>query len=218
MNLIRDCLIDKYADFSGRAGRKEYWSFQILTQVIFLSLIIGQSNQANFKTLNGFLIVVFILIIIVPTLTVTVRRLHDTNRSGWWMLVVLFLYVPIGIIFMCLKGTSGANRYGKVVGTLETGGFEPNLRQKVEPSPRQKTQNKALIEIVRLAKNGDPTAKEFLQTYYSPVVNEGDKDRPVTNPPPKPVRKKSWAESPAKGAGPLWVIAFIIVALLFAAW
>jgi uncharacterized membrane protein YhaH (DUF805 family) len=96
--------LKKYATFSGRASRKEYWLFALSNWVIFfvLSLVIPILGS------------VYFLGILLPYWAVWVRRLHDTNRSGWW---VLFSLIPlvgtIGMtVMMCNKGTEGDNDYG----------------------------------------------------------------------------------------------------------
>ena len=81
----------KYADFSGRATRREYWSFSLIS--LWLA-----------ATSGGLLI----LIILIPWLAVSVRRMHDINRSGWWILVP---WVPI--FFQFKKSDPGVNEYGE---------------------------------------------------------------------------------------------------------
>ena len=96
----------KYADFSGRASRKEYWLFFLGQSVIGIVLAL--------VLLFPVLYFMFLLGTIVPALAVLVRRLHDTNRSGWWLFIT---FVPVvgGIamfVFLVLEGTSGDNDYG----------------------------------------------------------------------------------------------------------
>ena len=107
----------KYADFSGRARRWEYWLFHLIEVVvlyvsIFFDKLIGLYGVVGEV---GPLSALFCLAVLVPHLAVAVRRLHDTDRSGWWLLII---FVPvIGVIWLffiyCLKGTSGANRFGR---------------------------------------------------------------------------------------------------------
>ena len=107
----------KYAQFSGRATRTEYWTFNLfvlcglLVWALLDSTIGTWDGEENIGLLSG----LFGLISLVPPLSVLVRRFHDRDMSGWW---VLLSFVPlIGIIFIvaatCLEGTSGDNQFGK---------------------------------------------------------------------------------------------------------
>jgi uncharacterized membrane protein YhaH (DUF805 family) len=93
-----------YATFQGRARRADFWWFVLfyIVAVIVLSMI-GQAIGGPAQ----FLVVLFYLAVIVPYIAAGVRRMHDTNRSGWWLLV------PIAnIIFAASPGTVGDNRFG----------------------------------------------------------------------------------------------------------
>ena len=107
----------RYADFSGRSRRKEYWMFVlgIFIAVIVLSIIekiLGLSGMI--ADAYGPLTALFFLAIIVPGIAVQVRRFHDQDKSGWFVLIGLipFLGGLIVLVFMCLEGTRGANRFG----------------------------------------------------------------------------------------------------------
>ena len=104
----------KYAQFSGRSRRKEYWMFTLFNILASVSLgivdgILGLGDM-GFGLLSG----IYSLAVIVPSLAVSIRRLHDTGRSGWWLLIAL---VPILgaialLVFMVQDGEPGPNRYG----------------------------------------------------------------------------------------------------------
>lgn len=111
----------RYAEFSGRSRRKEYWMFYLLVVIVYvvLSLILrmgaptidpvtGQVSGGGAMATIGFgLLAVFWLGTIIPALAVSIRRMHDQDRSGWWILV------PIAnIIFLFIDGTPGPNRFG----------------------------------------------------------------------------------------------------------
>lgn len=103
-----------YAGFSGRASRTEFWQFvAALAGMLFvLGLILGPPQGRSIWPI--FLIVLVGLVHLVPGLAVTVRRLHDANRTGWWALLNL---IPFGgwivlLGFGVLPGTPGPNRYG----------------------------------------------------------------------------------------------------------
>lgn len=105
----------KYATFSGRSRRKEYWLFVLLVFVVSLILsaidaAIGTSSSAGTGLLSG----IFSLAVLIPSLAVLVRRLHDTDRSGWWALLLLLPIIGglILLIFALLDSTPGQNRFG----------------------------------------------------------------------------------------------------------
>ncbi|MDO8617890.1 MAG: DUF805 domain-containing protein [Candidatus Uhrbacteria bacterium] len=101
----------KYAVVDGRAQRAEYWYFYLFSAIGVFTTVIASSFISEYLNI---LIWLYYLAIFIPSITLTVRRLHDTNRSGWWY---FFGLVPIvgGIvlfIFMVLDSEPGENRYG----------------------------------------------------------------------------------------------------------
>ncbi len=107
---IRTCL-NKYTEFQGRAQRSEYWWFALfglLLQVAgtVIDLVIGSEA--------GMVALVAGLVILLPSISVMVRRLHDQDRTGWWglLLLVPFIGSIILIVLMILEGTKGPNRFG----------------------------------------------------------------------------------------------------------
>ncbi|MDC9587953.1 DUF805 domain-containing protein [Xenorhabdus sp. XENO-10] len=100
-----------YAEFSGRARRKEYWMFSLFHIIIVVALAV--LGSAISETASVLLLGVYILVTFIPIFAVTVRRLHDTNHSGWWLLISLIPFVSIILfIFYCTRGTTGDNDYG----------------------------------------------------------------------------------------------------------
>ena len=99
-----------YANFNGRASRPEYWWFSVFVAIIQAALFVV---FVSLQEVGAALLGIWSLAIILPALAVTVRRLHDTDRSGWWFLIQV---IPFGglvlLVFMVLSGTSGTNRYG----------------------------------------------------------------------------------------------------------
>src|SRR4051794_12279523 len=84
--------LQKYADFTGRAPRAEYWWFTLAVVIMFVVLSIIESIAGLNKMVLGVygpLTVLLWLGVLVPSFSVGVRRLHDTNRSGWWLLLVV---------------------------------------------------------------------------------------------------------------------------------
>lgn len=106
----------KYADFSGRARRKEYWMFYLFYILAFvvLGFIDGLIGTFNIESGIGILTGIFAIATILPALAIAARRLHDTNRSGWWQLIIIIpLIGPIVLlVFLVLKGNENENRFG----------------------------------------------------------------------------------------------------------
>jgi len=104
-------VLRKYAVFAGRAQRKEYWMF-VLTSVVVV-LVLGFVNVAIGADVPA-LPLFYTLAVVLPGLAVTVRRLHDIDRDGWWLLT--FLVPIVGTIvflrFMATPGRETANRFG----------------------------------------------------------------------------------------------------------
>lgn len=101
-------VLKKYAVISGRARRQEYWMFFLFNMIIAfvlgfiegLTKVAGGSETSIFAT-------IYQLAVLIPSIAVGVRRMHDTNRSGWWLLL------PIAnLVFLCSNGDAGDNRYG----------------------------------------------------------------------------------------------------------
>lgn len=108
--------LKNYADFSGRARRKEFWLFVVLIFILqfattFGDLALGTYNK-DYEI--GLLTGLLSLFMFIPSLSVQVRRLHDTDRSGWWILIIFIpiLGALVLLIFSCLNGTEGENRFG----------------------------------------------------------------------------------------------------------
>jgi uncharacterized membrane protein YhaH (DUF805 family) len=110
----------RYFDFSGRSRRKEYWMFTLLMVIVYIVLAVLMGGMGSIDGpeaglgLGGIALVIFVLASFIPALAVQVRRFHDQEKSGW---LVLLGFIPIvgGIIvlvFMCLEGTTGENRFG----------------------------------------------------------------------------------------------------------
>ena len=102
--------LKKYADFSGRARRTEYWLFVLFSMVIAMLLAVVDFVLGS----PGIIGMLFALAILIPSIAVGVRRLHDTDRSGWWLLIA---FIPIIgtialLVFLLLDSNPGENRFG----------------------------------------------------------------------------------------------------------
>ena len=88
--------LKKYLTFSGRASRKEYWSFYLLTLVLLI-LTLGLAS----------------FVLFIPAITVMTRRLHDTGHSGWMQLIMLIPFGSLYLLYLtCKSGDKGENSYG----------------------------------------------------------------------------------------------------------
>ena len=103
-------VLEKYADFTGRARRSEYWWFTLanIIAVFVLAILIAVAD------IFWVLYVIYGLALIIPSIAVTIRRLHDTDKSGWWILIALVPFVGgiILLVFMCIDSTRGTNQWG----------------------------------------------------------------------------------------------------------
>lgn len=110
----------RYADFQGRSRRSEYWLFVLFYIVVYAILAVigavigGRSADGSPGGAGMFLPTLFALGVFVPMLAVSVRRLHDTDRSGWWILLGLIPLLGglVVFIFDVLDGTPGPNKFG----------------------------------------------------------------------------------------------------------
>jgi uncharacterized membrane protein YhaH (DUF805 family) len=109
-------VLKKYAVFEGRARRKEYWFFYLINLVIIFVLILIDSLIGTFSPEAGIGLFsgLYALAVFIPSIAVIVRRLHDTGRSGWWILIALVPIIGsiVLLIFMLLDSEPGANQYG----------------------------------------------------------------------------------------------------------
>lgn len=134
ISAVKICLVEKYARFSGRAARSEYWWFSLAVLLYGLVVIAaffaanaisGGFSQASGLSSFGLLVLILggigFLLLIVPSVAVTVRRFHDYDLSGWWVLAACVLgAVPrIGwiasiaiLVVASLKGAAEENRFG----------------------------------------------------------------------------------------------------------
>lgn len=107
----------KYVDISGRAARREYWLFVLfllVANIATLLLDLGVWRSLDFTPFNA----LFAFLTIVPSFTAAIRRLHDTGRSGWWLLILLVPLVGavLFIYWLCLRGDQAPNTYGSPTG------------------------------------------------------------------------------------------------------
>lgn len=123
MNMSRAvtrCLKEKYATFRGRASRSEYWWFTLAVMLVSVALSVIEVAFMSGQTVdsipegNGPLTMLFSLAILLPGMAVAVRRLHDTGRSGWWLLLALVPLIGSLVLLWWYISPSqqGDNRFG----------------------------------------------------------------------------------------------------------
>jgi len=104
-------VLKKYTEFTGRASRREYWMFVLFNILIIMVLsilesVLGLDKMGSSKD-NGLLTSLYQLAVALPSIAVAIRRMHDINKSGWFILIPLY-----NIILACQTGDAGANKYG----------------------------------------------------------------------------------------------------------
>lgn len=123
MNYYSICL-SKFADFSGRARRREYWTFALVNCLIAMLLLILGLAFGEDSPASNIMVTIFYLIMLVPNLSVSVRRLHDIGKSGWWLFIG---FIPlIGslllLVWSLMDSEPGENQYGENPKGGEDGG------------------------------------------------------------------------------------------------
>lgn len=119
MEFFLSVLKNKYADFNGRSRRKEYWNYVLFLFLFFLAayaiMFVGLAMESTLISgLGSLLAVIIALGTFIPSLAAAVRRLHDTNRSGWFYLIGLIPLIGsiLLLVWFCTEGTHGDNEYG----------------------------------------------------------------------------------------------------------
>lgn len=113
-------VLKQYADFNGRARRKEYWMYALFLIIFFiiaaiLDNLLGTTFKMYGQSLGyGYIYLLLALATLIPSIAVGVRRLHDTNKTGWYILLgfIPFIGAIILLVFYIQKGTQGENQYG----------------------------------------------------------------------------------------------------------
>jgi uncharacterized membrane protein YhaH (DUF805 family) len=112
-------VLGKYAEFDGRARRKEYWMFTLISFVVSILIGFGVGFVGGMLGLDQTMITIltfaYSVAVLIPSLAVSVRRLHDTGRSGWWLLIVLvpIIGAVVLLVFSIQDSEQGTNAYGR---------------------------------------------------------------------------------------------------------
>lgn len=185
-------VLRNYFQFSGRASRREFWMFTLINTLVafifgsvgfVLSNIFkdsGSEGEGVFQAIVLFgPIILYSIFVLIPSLAVSVRRLHDTNRRGWWLLMN---FVPLGnlvlIVFLCLKGTDGVNRFDKTVPDNEDEElftFEDENNEELSEERKEE-----ILEDVKELGDKDPVAAGMPQNliigYIEEITKKGLKE------------------------------------------
>ncbi len=109
-------VLKKYAVFSGRARRKEYWFFALFNLIITIIIAVIDNVIGTFdaQTGIGILGIIYALAVLLPAIAVTVRRFHDIGRSGWWLLIIFIPLIGaiVLLVFAVLDSKPDENQYG----------------------------------------------------------------------------------------------------------
>lgn len=116
---VGTCLRDKYVDFNGRASRSEFWWYMLFATLVSMALNVVDLALVRMGLLSlimdkwGVFGTLYLFIIIIPTIAVTARRMHDLGRSGWWQVLLVLPLIGLLIVYWAAKkGTDGPNPYG----------------------------------------------------------------------------------------------------------
>lgn len=134
-------VLSKYAVFSGRAGRREYWMFFLFNLIFSIAARFVDATSGSDIVLLGMKPVTmgYGLAVALPSLAVAVRRLHDIGYSGWWMLLLIVPFIgPVALVVMfCLPGNPGENKYGPATAAAAA----PETKAEEAPRPEPPQQN-----------------------------------------------------------------------------
>jgi uncharacterized membrane protein YhaH (DUF805 family) len=133
-------VIRKYAVFNGRAARPEFWWFVLYNLIIaavinlVAGIVVGRSSGQVVGDLYS-------LAVLLPSLGVGIRRLHDTNRTGWWYLIVFIPVIGwiVLIVFLAMASDPGSNNYGPNPQNPDPEPalhFDPHTGERLSPAPR----------------------------------------------------------------------------------
>ena len=114
-------VLKNYAEFEGRARRKEYWMFTLVNFLIVMALqavlfmVAGMNPESALGLLLSGILGIYSLGVFIPSLAVGVRRLHDTGRSGWWLLIGIVPVIGfiVLLVFLVQDSQAGSNQYGQ---------------------------------------------------------------------------------------------------------
>ena len=117
MNYYTHALTQRYADFSSRSTRSEYWFFFLFNFLagFLVGIVDGLAGTIDYQTGMGTFGSIYALLVLIPGLAVSVRRLHDIGKSGWFLLIagIPFIGWIFVLVWLCTDSTHGNNRFGE---------------------------------------------------------------------------------------------------------
>ena len=126
---VQNVLMNNYANLNGRASRSEYWWFVLFNFIVNIVTFVIDLTLGSMITYDmGYVGLIAFLALLLPSVSVSVRRLHDIGKSGWWILlaiipIVNFIGIFVIIVFTIMEGEEQPNQYGNVpTNTFEQGG------------------------------------------------------------------------------------------------
>ena len=126
---VQNVLMNNYANLDGRASRSEYWWFVLFNFIVNIVTFVIDLTLGSMITYDmGYVGLIAFLALLLPTVSVSVRRLHDIGKSGWWILlaiipIVNFIGIFVILVFTLMEGEKQPNQYGKVpTNTIEHDG------------------------------------------------------------------------------------------------
>ena len=126
---VQNVLMNNYANLDGRASRSEYWWFVLFNLIVSIVTFVIDSTLGTMVTYDmGYVGLIALLALLLPNVSVSVRRLHDIGKSGWWILlaiipIVNFIGIFVFLVFTLMEGEKQPNQYGNVpTNTLEHDG------------------------------------------------------------------------------------------------
>lgn len=100
-------VLKNYANFKGRARRKEYWMFVLFNIIVAILLVLIESTLLGTPEETGYFVNIYQVLVLIPSLAVAVRRMHDVGKSGWFILIPIY-----NLILALTEGEKGSNQYG----------------------------------------------------------------------------------------------------------
>lgn len=109
LETYKKVVLENYANFNGRARRKEYWMFFLANVIIsiVLGIVDGIAGLTFGPSKTGILGLIYNMAVLIPSIAVAVRRMHDVGKSGWFVLAPIY-----NLILACTEGEKGPNEYG----------------------------------------------------------------------------------------------------------